>query len=465
MIREQQDQIEQLRKTLDAQSKMLDTLSAGQNAGTAAVPSTGAALVAAAAPAETISARVETLSKDVQGIKSQLGGFRFSGDFRYRYDLQLRSGNEFAGPLQNSRGRYRVRLNVDKDLAKGLTTHLQLSTGPLNNEITNDQDFAGVALKHPFSIAEAWMKYSGKNFTVRGGRIEEVFADNARFLWDDDVRLNGFDARYNVRLSESSNLEFRAGEYILTNPNTPVVPAGSPYLAIGYQLGQKVRAATLFHPGFVLRTKAAAWNHQLYGDYSWYRNAGQIQLASTTNGFPVLASSAIGLSLSGPLTASGNAVTTPGGAQLAARHWQIAHGGYRADYGDFKIGKKSMPFWADFQTAVNTGTGSNRTAFMASANVGAIRKFGDTRYLYQFSYKQANAIISQFTDDDLGTGTGVNTRVHALRFDLGLTRFMQWQNLLFIQDPIASNHAGFFVTVPKGANTTFRYLGQLAFTF
>ena len=35
---------------------------------------------------------------------------------RFRYDLQDRSSNAVAGPLQNSRERYRFRLNLDKDL-------------------------------------------------------------------------------------------------------------------------------------------------------------------------------------------------------------------------------------------------------------------------------------------------------------------------------------------------------------
>jgi len=475
-IEAQQVEIDRLRRTLEEQGAMLARIvgsgSNGMTPPAAAIrpapEETGSAIPAAApqtpaAPAQTDS-KLDALSKAVDTINANLRGFRFSGDFRYRLDMQLRSSNEFAGPLQNIRGRYRLRLNFDKDVAPGLSAHAQLSTGPYNVPTTNDQDFAALGAKHPFSVAEGWMKYSRKSFSVRGGRMEEVFADNSRFLWDDDIRLNGFDARYTASLPSSASLEFRLGAYILTNPNTLVVP-GSPYQAIGYQVGQKVRDAMLFHPGFVLRARQSGWAHQWYGDFLWYRHPEQIQLASTANGAPVLAGNALGLTLSGPLAASGNALAAPGSALLAARHWQIAHGGWRSDFGDFKLGKTSMPFWVDFQGALNTGTGSDRAALMASVNLGNTRKFGDVRFLYQFAYKQANALISQFTDDDLGTGTGVNIRVHAIRFDLGLTRFLAWQNLLFVQDPIEGNRPGFFVTLPKGANTTFRYLGQLAFSF
>lgn len=459
-LADQQKQIEELRLILLGQKK----LGTGEVASVSPVVPAPAPPPAFQQPAPP--AQPDTVSKEIEGINANLRGFRFSGDFRYRLDMGLRSGNEFAAPLQNIRSRYRFRLNIDKDLAKGLTTHLQLSTGPYATDTTNDQDFAAFGVKHPFSIAEAWVKYSTGNLSVRGGRMEEAFADNSRFLWDDDIRFNGFEARYNIPLKSSfTGLEFRVADYILSNPNTAIVPAGSPYLQIGYRVGQKVRNSTLLHPGFVLRAKGGGWTWQLYGDYSWYRNADQIQLASTAAGFPILASNAVGVALSGGISAQGNALTTPGGALFSARHWQIAHFGVRADYGDFKLGKMSMPFWADFQDGVNAGTGSDRSAYMATVNLGATRKFGDLRFLYQYSHKEANSIISQFTDDDLGTGTGVNTRVNAIRFDLGLTRFLQWQNLVFIQDPLVGSRPGFFVLLPKGANTTYRYLGQLAFSF
>ena len=122
-----------------------------------------------------------------------VGGFRFSGDFRFRLDMQARSGNEIAAPLQNIRSRYRVRLNVDKEIDPHLNFHLQLSTGPYNVGTTNDQDFAGTIAKHPFSVAEAYIDFHpNSKIAVRGGRMEEVFADTMRFIWDDDVRFNGF---------------------------------------------------------------------------------------------------------------------------------------------------------------------------------------------------------------------------------------------------------------------------------
>ena len=478
-IRSQQSQIDQLRQTVNAESEVLEALAAKLTPASAAPALRAASFepaqqnspvapVAAAAPQPAGNAmvtRVDQLSKTVETIDNTLRGFRFTGDFRYRLDAQLRSSNAFAGPQQQVRSRYRLRLNIDKEMAPGLTTHLQLSSGPYNNEITNDNDFGGLATKHPFGLSEAWVRYNKKGFSVRGGRVDEVFADNSRFLWDDDLRLNGFDARYERRLSRNTTLELRAGEYILTNPNTPVVPVGSPFLSIGYQVGQKVRSATLFHPGFVIRTRTEAWTHQVTGSLSVYRSPNQINLTSTAAGAAALTGSNMGFAPIGALGGAGNATVAPGSPILAAARYQVAHASYRVDYRNFKIGKYNMPLWADFQSAVNVGTKSDRVAYMATLNLGETRKRGDLRLLYIYSYKQANSMISQFTDDDLGNGTGVNTRVNHFRIDLGLTRSIQLQNLLFIQDPIAGNRPGFSVNIPTGANTTFRYQGQLAFSF
>ena len=56
--------------------------------------------------------------------------------------------------------------------------------------------------------------------------MEEVFADNMRFLWDDDVRFNGFQQTVTIPFDSGwaglKSLEIRAGEYILSNPNVAI---------------------------------------------------------------------------------------------------------------------------------------------------------------------------------------------------------------------------------------------------
>jgi hypothetical protein len=461
------EELAALRTIVESQQRQIEELRA--SAQPVLVPPTAEpvrprTIVQTQTPGEELTKRVDTLS-------TNLGGFKFSGDFRLRADVQARAGNAVAGPLQNIRGRYRLRFNVDKEIDSKFRFHLQLSTGPYNNEITNDQDFAGLAVKHAFAIAEGYVDYHPTSrISLRGGRMEEAYADNMRFLWDDDVKFNGFQQNASLPLNSKTfnKIEFRAGEYLLSNPNVQILSPSSPFVAAGYQPGQKVRSANLFHPGVIVSGDVGArWTHQAIADIQIYRNQNQILLATTTAGFPVVVNNSVGFALSGPIPTVGNATTTPGGAMYTAPRYQLGRIAYRISNRGIKLGSRDFPFYFDFQALRNMGTDQSRDAFMASFNFGNVRERGDTRFLYQYAIKDANSIIAQFTDDDLGTGSTTNIAVHALRFDLGLTRALQWQNLLFIQNARAPNDPAqqFFVPVPRGANTTYRYLGQLAFTF
>jgi hypothetical protein len=88
-------------------------------------------------------------------------------------------------------------------------------------------------------------------------------------------------------------------------------------------------------------------------------------------------------------------------------------------------------------------------------------------FLYVLSIKGANSIISQLTDDDLGTGTGVNLRTHYFRWELGLARNITLQSLVFVQRELRNSgqFPNFFV--PLGAFTPrqYRFQEHLVFTF
>jgi len=455
-IQDQQRQIEELRAVLQRQSRLLERIAAG------ATPSA----------ASQEKARVDNVGAKLEGISKDFGGFKLSGDLRFRTDAILRSSNSVAGPQQNVRERYRIRLNVDKELSPSFLTHLQLSSGPTNNPLTFDTDFSGITARHPFLISEVFADYHpNKNVSFRIGRMPEVFADNSRFLFDDDIRFNGFQQVVRLPLKEHSvlnQLEFRGGQYILSNPNVQILTATSPYVSAGFVSGQRVGTANLFHQGFGFSGQLSSrWTHQFVADAQWYRNPNQIALASTAAGFPVLVNGTLGLALSGPLTGVGNGTTEPGGAIYAARDFQIVRLDYRLNNQGVRLGDREIPLWLDFQVSRNVGTSRFRDALMVTGSAGQVRKLGDLRFLYIYSIKDANAMISQVTDDDLGTNSGVNIATHHLRVDLGLTSFLQWQNLFFIQNERSKSDpaALFFVPLQEGAARQYRIQSQLQFNF
>ena len=227
-LERQNTKLDQLQKTLEEQQltikALLEKLSNQTTPEVAATKETAAVTTpTATTTAEPQKPTVEQRLDKLEGLK--IGPVRVSGDFRLRYDGIFRSATQPPDPpldhVQNSRGRYRFRLNFDTDLHPNLSFHAQLATGPPNSPASTNQDFTSVGARPPFSLSELWVEYRPtKSIQLQGGRVQNVFADNSRFLFDDDIRFHGFNERYVANFKPNgayvSSLEFRAGQYILT---------------------------------------------------------------------------------------------------------------------------------------------------------------------------------------------------------------------------------------------------------
>ncbi len=529
-IAEQQKQIEQLisvvnemKRRMDqtdpnSQSTSVQTPNLGQVASVApiipAAPKGGEAAAAlrsvpaSAVPvvqeqARAFTEKVDTMTKTVDALSKGIAGFKFSGDFRYRFDSIWRTANSVGASQQNVRERYRLRFNVDKPISDQFDAHFQLGSGTFNNPLTFDTDFAGVNNRGPIFITEWWGAFHpNKYLDLRGGKMPEIFADSSRFFFDDDLRLNGFQETGKVPLEKNGlgvkSIEFKAAQYILTNPNVQILPsakqctatpptititqlgvpvpvpqpstlpAACAYLAAGFPPGGKVRDTNLFEQGIAfLGDIREGWSHQLITDMQLWRNPNALQLASTTAGFPLLVNPYYGVQVTSGPPGTGNATTTKGGSIYTAPAFQIARINYRITHVGWKTSRQSVPVWLDLQASRNFGVGFARNAWTGTLSVGEVKKLGDVRFLYQYAYKDANSMISQLTDDDLGTGTGVNIRTHGIRVDLGLNRFLEWDNKLWIQDPVRGNDAArnLFVPVPAGVNTAYRVQSEFNVKF
>ncbi len=424
------------------------------------------------------------IDRVVSAAGRDLFGFKLSGDLRFRTDGIFRSGNAVAGPVQNIRERYRLRLNIDRALNDKFDFHLQLGSGTFSNPLSQDTDFTGTNLHGPIFLNEYSLTFRPNRFLeLRGGRMEEVFADYSRFEFDNLVRFSGLNEVVKLPLAANSlgltRFEIRAGQYILTNPNIAALPSeqacsGSGpkpsdclYLLAGYRPGGRVGSANLFHQGFgIYGNLSESWSQQLVADLQLYRNANQLALARTTAGFPLVENSFYGLSLSGPISGIGTA-TTQDGSRFWAGAFQIIRLNYGLLYQGWKTSRQKLPVLFDFQGSRNLGTGFARDAFMGRLVVGEVQKAGQIRVIYAFAYKDANSMLSQVTDAKMGTGSGVNIRTHHIRFDIGLTGFLQWQNLFYIQSEIRKNDPArnFYVPLQAGAATQFHIQSQFLFVF
>lgn len=489
-LEKQNTKLDQLQKTIANQQiaiqALLDKLSNVRTTGDdpkAAVAAASTTPVAVAstettAQATTQAPTIEQRLAKVEGQSMKIGPLRLSGDFRLRFDGTFRSATDPGDPpvahSQNARARYRFRLNFDTDLYPTLSFHAQLTTGPINNPEAMDQDFTGITAHHPFFISEAWIDYHPtKAIQLQAGRVQEIFSDNSRFLFDDDLKFNGFNEKYVKSFKKNSgyfsSVELRAGQYIFSNPNVAIITPGSPLAHADEVVGTTGRSADMFHQGVLVNQSFnERWTDQFSADVQLYRHPNQIQLASTAEGVVLLVQPGLGLALSGPLAGTGNATTTPGGAIYTAGAFHIARLAYRLNYAGFEKGGHNFPLLFNLQFARNLGTDlKERDAMLAALQIGRITKRGDTSFLYVFTIKGANALISQLTDDDLGTGSGVNIRTHHVRFEYGIAKKVTFQSLFFFQNQLRSSgqYPNFFVPLSAFVPTSLRMQQQIVFTF
>jgi TolA-binding protein len=487
-LQSQNGKIDEMQRLIAEQQQTIQTLTSKSAANVEPKTLTGGNSVATTTVVTTTTpvdqSQTPTLDDRVKKLEGQvlrLGPFRLSGDFRLRFDAISRAADPtppagFA-PLthqQNARARYRFRLNLDTDINAKVSFHGQLATGPINNPLTNDQDFTSTVVRHPFFINEAWIDYHpNKAIQLQGGRVQEVFADNSRFLFDDDVRFNGFNEKYVFSFKKAhariASVELRAGQYIFSNPNVAIVTAGSPLAQAGAEISSTGRSANLFHQGLLINQQFnKKFSQQIGGDVQLYRNPNQIQLASTANGVVLIVQPGLGLMLSGPVVGTGNATTTPGGAIYTAQNFQIARLTYRLNYAGFKQGDHLYPITFNAQVARNIGTGvPERDALLAALQIGKITKRGDMAFLYVFSIKGANSLISQLTDDDLGTNSGINIRTNHFRFEYGIAKKITLQSLIFLQRELRNSgqFPNFFVPLNAFTPRQYRFQEQIVFTF
>ena len=483
-LERQNSKLDQLQKTLEEQQltikALLEKLSAQTSPEPVAVKESEVTTPVAntTPPAEPQTASVEQRLDKVESQVLKIGPVRVSGDFQLRFDGIFRSATQPPDPpldhVQNVRARYRVRLNFDSDIHRNLKFHGQLATGQFNNPLAQNQDFTSLTARAPISITEAWIDYQPtKSVQLQAGRLESVFADNSRFLFDNDVRFNGFNEKYIASFEPNgahvSSLELRAGQYIFTNPNVAVITANSPLARAGAVIGTTGRSANLFHQGLLVnQTFNKRWSSQFGGDIQIYRHPNQFALGSTAEGVVLLVQPGLGIALSGPLVGTGSATTTPGGAIYTAPGFQVARLTYRLNYAGFKRGDHTFPVTFNAQVARNVATGLNeRDAMLTSLQIGRATKRADMGFLYIFTIKGANALISQVTDDDLGTGSGVNIRTHHFRFEYGISRKIVFQSLLFVQNSLrrSGQYPNFFVPVGDFAPTQYRVQQQIVFAF
>lgn len=441
---------------------------AGAAEGEGVTAQSGAQEQAPAAFAAELQAKTQKLEKEVGSLRQLLGRVRFGGSFRLRFDQVTRhSGPGLADALNNSRGRFRARLDFHVPIHNRIDVDGQLASGGVNDPISDDQDFTSFGFKNPFFLSRMYVTYRPAAWLrLRGGRIPEIFGDGSQFVFDPDLNFGGTSQEFHWDLKKHTGgritaLEARAAQYILNHANrnqardTILFAQGA---RIEFAPAGPVRLSLLANFFAVRRPDAVAVAQQNFA------------AAARTGPFPAefFGPGFRGFGLSTPaLGFTGNRVVLrspgdPTSAEFVATGFNTGELGVSLDH----RGPQAHPhlgFGVQVRAARNFSSSAFRDGSYVRAYLGRLEQPRDWRLSYTYTRKQPDVFLAPFSDSDLGTISGTNIRTHQMEIDYKISGHLTYQNLFYVIKPFATL-SGLAVNTPP-QKRTFRFQSQMLFSF
>ncbi len=174
----------------------------------AARPAEGQITQANKEPTEA-SAQITALSQQVADNQAALEQMswaeriKFSGDFRYRYQTEEKSGLSDAMNIpeadsKRNRQRIRARAALTAEVSETVDAVLGVATGG-DDPVSSNQTLGGAGSSKDIKLDLAYFDWQfDENANLYGGKFKNKFVDAADsgFLWDSDWRPEGFDVYY-----------------------------------------------------------------------------------------------------------------------------------------------------------------------------------------------------------------------------------------------------------------------------
>ena len=243
-LREQRDEIEQLRAAVREQTRLINELRSRVEGAERLAASPGAAVVrdaayapaaagagAAAAqdtpgkdPAQGFEGRVtrveEQAKKTSETVARQIGNMVFSGDLRVRYEALVGQQNALASgdnpaalgnPLTaRNRLRLRARFGVRGRINDEFEWGMRLATGSYADVNSSNQTLTDFASRKPFALDQAYITYRPKalpGFSAQGGKFDASWT-RTEMTWDNDISPEGLMETYTRAFKKSAFKSF-----------------------------------------------------------------------------------------------------------------------------------------------------------------------------------------------------------------------------------------------------------------
>jgi hypothetical protein len=251
-LREQQEELRQMRALVNEQSQVIDALrqrverTERVNAGeevvrTGNIPVSDSAPQSPQAQSNSQDARLnkveEQAKKTSEALSKQLGSISFSGDIRLRYESQYGQLNALAsgdnpsvlGNELTPRQRFRVRarLALRGQIGKEFDWGLRLTSGSLADAISTNQTLTDFYNRKAFGLDQAYIAWTPQRvpgLRLQGGKFEVPWTRTEMTL-DNDLQVEGFSQTYarNFKKPALKNLTFIAWELPFLERNSAFV--------------------------------------------------------------------------------------------------------------------------------------------------------------------------------------------------------------------------------------------------
>ncbi len=131
-----------------------------------------------------------------QAQEDSLPRFRFSGDFRLRYE------NNSNDPLSpngvRNREVFRVRAGATVTINEYLTAGARLVTGDSDDPKTTDVTLSNFLDDLEVSLDQAYIQFAHRGLVLSGGKFPNPFLRAIEVIWDGDVNPQGLAGSYTV---------------------------------------------------------------------------------------------------------------------------------------------------------------------------------------------------------------------------------------------------------------------------
>ncbi|MBW7989701.1 MAG: hypothetical protein FVQ84_06765 [Planctomycetes bacterium] len=352
-------------------------------------------------------ARVEKLEESVKALQAEIDALKSDGgvapdwvkkitpfgDFRYRYESLLDSGDSLGN--ERRRNRIRARLGFKAEINDEWDATFRIATGSSDTATSTNQ-----TLDDSFEEKDLWLDLGYAAWSPQGcpgldvllGKMLNPFyrVGKNQLIWDSDVNPEGGAASYEFVVNDDTMATLVSGAFMLNERDTD---ADAGYFGLQARLKHEFESA----------------NYLICG-LSYY-NIGNIH-SQTSAGSGV--------------TLMGNTATTPGGA-IYRYDYDIAEA--FAEYG-WKCNGTPVAVFSNYLEN-SAATNGNNTAYSVGCQLNKAKDPGSWQLKGSFREIQSDAAFGGLTDSDFidggtgGKGWVINGKYQvAKNVQAGLTVFL-----------------------------------------